>query len=417
MLIAVLVFYFLATLVVFQGIASAIEGVRYHGYVTSALVQQPAMAAWPRVTVVVPCKGDDHELRENLEAVIEQDAAAHEIFFITADAGDPAQAVFQELIQKHPTRNIRTGIAGKSIECGEKVNNLLVAVAQADPDSEIFVFADSDARPPRGWLRELVAPLCADDSARPAATTGYRWYLPERGNPSSVLRSAWNAGIATLLGPHQRNFCWGGSMAIRRETFEQIRVREYWQHSLSDDYSMTRALRDARLCIHYVPRCLIPSRGRTRWSEVVDWSARQLIITRIYSGTLWKLAMVSQNLFALTTLLGLALLPREWKGLGATRISHTGWFGAVDYFPATTLLLVIFTLGFIRGFYRWRSIRKILSEHRSNLDHFAWAYIFLPPVVSLFSAYILWRSALTHRVEWRGRVYELVSPTKLNILK
>jgi len=37
----------------------------------------------------------------------------------------------------------------------------------------------------------------------------------------SHLRAVWNAAIASALGAdEQKNFCWGGSTAIRRSTFE-----------------------------------------------------------------------------------------------------------------------------------------------------------------------------------------------------
>lgn len=380
------------------------------------LHQKPLAPIWPQVTVVVPCKGDDHELKKNLEAIIKQGIPAHEIIFVTAIQEDPAQPVFNELKMKYSSQKIRCLVAGISNTCGEKVNNLLRAVENADPSSEIFVFADSDAQPAPNWLFDLVAPLCLKDSAI-GATTGYRWYLPERRNPAGVLRSAWNAGIATLLGPHERNFCWGGSMAIRKETFNRIQVRKYWEHSISDDYSMAQALRDAKLRVHYVPQCLIPSRGRTSWKEVFDWSARQLIITKVYSNKFWKLAILSQSIFSMTVLLGGTLLPFEWQRLEPTLSKSLVPRGDFEYLPVSLTLATLFLLGFFRGFFRWRSTRTILAAHRAHIDSFAWAYIFLPPWISLFSTLVLWRSAFTNRVEWRGRVYELISPNEVRVLK
>lgn len=201
-------FYVLAVLVVIQGIVSALEGVRYHRYILSTSPQARVDGPLPRVTVVVPCKGDDHQLLENLAAVLRQDSPAFETIFVTASADDSAQAVFKKLRTEFPSQTIKSVVAGTSDQRGEKVNNLLKALDQAAPSSEVFVFADSDALPPRFWLRDLVAPLHAPRAA-PGAVTGYRWYLPERRNPPGVLRSAWNAGIATLLGPHGQEFLLG----------------------------------------------------------------------------------------------------------------------------------------------------------------------------------------------------------------
>jgi ceramide glucosyltransferase len=372
------------------------------------LAKASGVASWPKVTVIVPCKGEDHELQKNLESIVNQEPPAHEIIFVTAAKDDPAKKILEELRSRHPTPHIHNLAAGVSSERGEKVNNLLVAVEHSDPASEIFVFADSDARPDTHWLRRLVAPLCSSNS--PGATTGYRWYLPEPRNAASILRSAWNAGIATLLGPHRNNFCWGGSTAIRRETFDQIRVRDYWKHSISDDYSMTQALRDAKQHIEFVPCCLLPSHGPTRWREVLEWSTRQLIITKVYSSKLWRLALISQTIFALTIILGVALL-------FFNRRSPSSLPKIPSMVSVMGLLAAIFLMGFIRGFYRWLSIREILSDHRSNLNRFAPAYIFLPPVISLFSTFILWSSAFTHRVKWRDRTYELISSREMKVVE
>src|SRR5258705_11334239 len=50
-------------------------------------------------------------------------------------------------------------IADKPEECGEKVHNLRVAIEQLPAEFEVFVFADSDGRPDKFWLRRLVEPL------------------------------------------------------------------------------------------------------------------------------------------------------------------------------------------------------------------------------------------------------------------
>ena len=49
-------------------------------------------------------------------------------------------------------------------------------------------------------------------------STGFRWYLPGEGFVSR-LRAAWDTSIATMMGDHDHNFAWGGSMAIRAADF------------------------------------------------------------------------------------------------------------------------------------------------------------------------------------------------------
>ena len=110
-------------------------------------------------------------------------------------------------------------IAGEAVDCGQKVHNLSVAVAEVDPRSEVLVFVDTDARP---QLRLVAIAGCAFATTQFGAATGYRWFIPESGGLASQLRSVWNASIASALGEREdKNFCWGGSTAIRRATFER----------------------------------------------------------------------------------------------------------------------------------------------------------------------------------------------------
>ncbi len=133
---------------------------------------------------------------------------------------------------------MRQGIAGK------RFTTSAVAVSKVDRQSEVFVFVDTDARPRSDWLRSLVAPL---HDERIGAATGYRWFIPERGGFASHLRSVWNASIASALGEREdKNFCWGGSTAIRKATFEKLEVAERWHGTVSDDFTLTRVLQNGK---------------------------------------------------------------------------------------------------------------------------------------------------------------------------
>jgi cellulose synthase/poly-beta-1,6-N-acetylglucosamine synthase-like glycosyltransferase len=100
---------------------------------------------------------------------------------------------------------------------------------------------------------------------------------------ASELRSAWNASIASALGPNLKsNFCWGGSTAIRRDVFERIDMREKWRGTLSDDFAVTRAIKAAGLAIYFVPKALIASVESCTFKELFEFTNRQMKITRVY---------------------------------------------------------------------------------------------------------------------------------------
>ncbi len=402
-----IIFWILLGFILLQGTVGVAEGILYLGYVRQHL-RKPLPDWTPKVTVFLPCKGIEPGLLPNVAAVLGQDYPDYEVIIVTATSRDPALAALQGLATGHSGKKFRLVTAGVSEERGEKVNNLISAVAQASATTEVYVFTDSDCRPHRLWLRELVAPL--SDRAV-GISTGYRWYFPVPGNFATALRSAWNASIATLLGNHNRNFCWGGSMAIRRTVFEDTRVLDYWRYSISDDYSMAAAVRAAGMPIHYEPRCLIASDGEIRLQELLDWAARQILITRVYSPRLWKLALLSQFPFVIGWWWAVCRCVTEVANvLMGGGLTHPA---RVDF----SLVSFIYLLGVIRGWYRWQSIRLIRSDSLTAIDRFAWCYMLLAPLVSTLTAYTLVASLLNTQVKWRGVKYELISSREMRVIR
>src|SRR5262249_55490689 len=160
----------------------------------------------------------------------------------------------------------------RAIDCGQKVHNLAYAVRHAAGMVNIYAFCDSDARFPSNWLSKLVAPLETSN-----ITTGYRWYVARRRYLPELMRSGWNASSASVLGGHNRNFAWGGSTAIYRETFNRLNILEAWRGSVSDDYAITNAAHRADTKIIFVPECLIPTYGECTWREVFEFTTRQIV--------------------------------------------------------------------------------------------------------------------------------------------
>src|SRR5437870_314161 len=168
------VYYFLAAIAIWLGLNSLCGGIRFARYVRAELVREyPEFT--PFVTVLVPCRGLDEGLKENLSAIFFQDYPAFEIIVVTDSADDPALAVVEEvraMMDEHVGASVRIVIAGPAMDCGQKVHNLRLAVDKANSHAEVFAFVDTDVRPPHTWLRLLVRPLFEINLG---ATTGYRW--------------------------------------------------------------------------------------------------------------------------------------------------------------------------------------------------------------------------------------------------
>ena len=387
------VYYFLAAISCWFGIQSLINGFRFAAYVRRE-TSRPLPDFHPFVSVIVPGRGLEPGLAENLRALLTQDYPAYEVLFVFDREDDPALEVVEQL-SKTSTVAAKIVIAGPATDSGQKVHNLRVAASRIDQQSEVLVFVDTDARPESRWLRQLVAPL-SDEKL--GASSGYRWFVPLKGGLASRLCGVWNASIASALGGDTaKNFCWGGSTAIRRTTFDQLNVIERWRGTVSDDFTLTRILREANLPIHFTPNCLVPSFGDCGFKELLEFTTRQIKITRVYAQHLWLPLLLGSALFSLVFFGGLILIgvyPRS---------------SAIYVF-----LLLIFALGVTKSIIRFRVVYEVLGPQASLRD--LAAHIFLWPFASLLYLYNAIVAGFSRRIQWRGITYNLKSPTEAVII-
>lgn len=390
------VFYTLAALLVIQGLFSLIEGIRFRSFVRRSL-REPLSEFKPKAAIIAPCKGVDAGLEENLRGLFRQNYPDYEIVFAIASIDDPARAIIERVAAEHTNIRASLVVASENRERSEKVNNLLHALDRISEDCRVLVFVDSDARVRAGWLRALIAPLV---EPQVGAVTGYRWYLPERGGFWSAMLSAWNGSVATTLGDHARNFAWGGSTAIRRDVFDAIRVRQRWQRAVSDDYALTRAVQEAGLLVRFAPRCLIESREDSSLRSLVEFTTRQIIITRLYRPRMWWVGMISHSLFSAVFFGGLA-----WA---SARLA----LNSSPDFLIITMLGSIYALGAAKGALRLFAAREAIAMARREITRLWWMFCVLWPLVSLLFLYNFIKSATTRRITWRGVCYEMRSPTE-----
>ena len=392
------VFYILVLLQIVLGLYALWEGVRWLGMARRRLRSHTGFYA-PRVAVLCACKGIEPRLEQNLAALTTFDYPNYEVFFALARADDRACELVRRVAAKSkiPAHIV---IAGPPDACGEKVNNLRAAVEQLPGGFEVLVFADSDGQPGRHWLAHLVAPL---GDAKFGAATTFRWYVPDRGGFWSAVAAAWNAPIATLLGEHGQNFVWGGGTAIRRKVFDEIGALESWRGSVSDDLSLTRALRQAGRPIHFVPECLVPTLHDADFRGLIEFTNRQIIITRVYAPRLWAIAALAHLLYCGTLLLGMGLTLAAWV---------TGGIGL----HILLLALVVALLAAAKGSLRLVAATELLPAWKEKLLAYGWAWTLLAPVVPFLYLSNLLAAVCTRRITWRGIRYELISPSQTRIL-
>lgn len=391
-------FYYLAVVQIAVGVYLVWQGLCWVQFVRRRLQGDPGFNA-PRAALLCPCKGMEPGLERNLVALTELDYRNYEIFFILASASDAAYSTVKRVADRSKTP-AHVVIADKPEDCGEKVHNLRVAIEQLPADFEVLVFADSDGRPDKFWLRRLVAPL--HDKQAGAATT-MRWLIPDRHNLATALLATWNASIVTMLTEKGKNFCWGGGTAIRRSVFDEIRVFDEWNHSVSDDYSMTRALQRAGRSIIFVPECLTAAHVDVDLQGLLEFTNRQILITKVYSKRNWAFGAATHFLYCLTLPLGLA-------------VTLINFFATLPAFHLALLTFVPMLLAAIRGGLRVSAATSVLQSSRTQIAGQAWMYIVLGIFIPYLFMVNFMMSLFTRRIRWRGVTYELVSPQQTRIL-
>ena len=391
-----ILFYILAILLIFLSYKSFRGGVNYLNYFKSELAK-PQCNFTPFVSIIAPCKGLDDGLSENLKALVEQEYPECEVIFVVDDKSDHAVPVIKNILGI----NAKLIVAEKTEESSQKIENLREAVLHVSERSEVFVFVDSDARPSKDWLRNLVAPLENKDLG---ASTGYRWFISKTPGFASEMRSVWNASVASALGKNMKsNFCWGGSTAIRRDVFERLDVREKWRGTVSDDFTLTRVLNDAGLPIFFVPMALTASIENCTFRELLEFTTRQMKITRVYRPNLWKLSFFGSGVFNAVWIWSVLIL------IFSTANSFAFWAAA-----ATFILVSIFSIG--KSWLRLIAVRLVLAEYEKELNRQFWpqnTLWLLTPALFFYNAFAAW---VSRRMTWRGTTYELKSARETVII-
>ena len=391
-------FYLLAFLQILLGVYLIGQGWQWLDYLRRRLRMDPGFYA-PRVAVLCPCKGMEPGLERNLLSLTEFDRQNYEIFFILASGSDPARSMVERIAANSRVK-AQVIIAGIPSNSGEKVNNLRVAVEQLPPEFEVLVFTDSDGRPGKSWLHRLVAPL---GDVRIGATTTMRWLMPNRSNLPTALLAAWNAPVVTMLSEKGKNLCWGGGTAIRRSIFEQSGVMNEWRNSVSDDYSLTRALERNNRSIVFLPECLTLSYVETDFRGLLEFTNRQILITRVYAQRVWAPAAATHLLYCVTLSLGLLLILSDFLEQRPA-------------FHIATLTVLPVLLSAIRSSIRLTGVTEALPAERSQITGQAWIYVILAVFVPFLYAVNFVNSLITRKIRWRSMAYELISPEQTRIV-
>lgn len=388
----------LAVLALFVCIASLAQGVRFRGQVRRAM--RMAFGAFlPPGVVILPVRGLDEGFDENIRAILAQSYPKYRLLVVADNEADPAVERIRAIARDSP-RVPLTVVQSEETELPGKVNALRSSLAHLAPDDAVVVFADSDIRPAKDWLRQLIQPL-ADSSV--GVSTGFRWYLPGRPSFWSLVRAEWNAVSANVLFDPRRAFAWGGSCAIRRDQLAALRLEERWRGVLSDDLILTGAAREAGRTIAYAPAALVPTfEGATR-ASCVEWCLRQMTMATLYLPIVRRYATAAFAVFDGSVIFGLACL-----------IMAAVWGPA--YLVPAALFFAPLPTAIAKASLRRRAYFSVSPEVAAMWIVPGWRSAMAALAVPWLMAWGLIQTRRPRTVHWRGRVFDVTDPHHVRLL-
>lgn len=252
----------------------------------------------PKALVMVPCKGTDLTLRDNLLSLKRQRYRNYDVIAIVDSESDPAMQAILEAGLHHIVS------AKRWPKASGKVRALSTALTRFR-GYDAYVVADSDATFGEDWLELLVAPLA---DRRTGVSTAFPYFRPVGGFWSKV-KLVWGfVGNGMMESPVTR-FAWGGSMAFRKGFLDAKSFSEF-SASVSDDIPITRIAKRKGLGICYVPERVVTVNSNDDFARFREWSNRQAALTILGNrkNLHYGVVLYSANILLLVSAIALSVL-------------------------------------------------------------------------------------------------------------
>jgi ceramide glucosyltransferase len=353
--------------------------------------EPPRKTLWhyPSVSVIRPVRGADVGARENFEAALDTGYPGDvETLFVFDDELDPGLPIARDVVRKH----LAAGRPGRAsiVVAGSpppartgKLNAMIAGAARAR--GALIAFGDSDTRPDRELLRELVetllttpragsafAPVVIDDAPRGAGDVLY-----------ALMQNAMYAPVAARAAARDGGslpFIMGQIMVFKREALDAIGGVECAAGQLVDDMYIGRRVAGAGYRNMIVKRGLKVPTGGLGLGDFLPIYRRWMAFSRngLPMSFTWPQWLLGGGFYA-------ALLTTIAAALSSTPLAAI----------APALAIVAFSVTLLQ-------LNRIYGGAPVPL-RYAWT----PAVLLLLGPYVLASTLRRKQVAWRGRTYEV----------
>jgi ceramide glucosyltransferase len=343
---------------------------------------QQKMPQCKPVSIMIPLAGADFRAYDNYARFCYQDYdAEYQIVFGVREATDSAIPIVEKLRADFPDKDITLVVCSEVIGANLKVSNLRNILAQTK--HEQIVIVDSDIRVEKDYLQRVLAPLA--EAKVGMVTCLYRATSPP--DFAALLEAIgitgeFAAGVLMARMLEGVKFALGSTMATTKTRLRDIGGLEAVADFLADDFMLGNLMANAGY--------------EVRLSDYVVETAMSPV--------------------------GFAGMMRHQLRWGrSTRISRpAGYLGLILTYGTALALLTCIVDGFTRGslflFGATLAIRMLaawmIGVHWLR-DKILKKYFWLLPVRDLLSFAIWCLSIVGKRVEWRGRIFEVLRDGKM----
>ncbi|MCB9558758.1 MAG: glycosyltransferase [Deltaproteobacteria bacterium] len=369
-------------------------------YSLSKAVRRPKRTAplehYPPVTVIRPIRGLDAGVEQNIEHALDHGyPGSVQTLFVFDDASEPALPLVRSAIAQR--QRDTPEVDAEIVFCGAppagrtgKLNAMIVGLRRAR--GEVIVFADSDIRPSKNALTDLVTTLLTDDKTGAAFAP-----VVVTSEPLTLGDAGYAIMLNGLYGPVAEQtsqslggtlpFIMGQFMAWRRETLRAIDGLESAEGQLVDDMYLGARVHAVGLKNRLAPTAVPIVQYGLSFAEFIKVYLRWITFSRSgLPGREFKLASWVRGAVFWLGLVGgmIAALAGLWIQ------SMAGLLAAAAIAVSINLLHQRVGGGRLRG------------------------HLHLASFLVLLSAPLIILAALTKRkLSWRGRTYTLGSDARL----
>jgi ceramide glucosyltransferase len=335
----------------------------------------------PPVSIMIPMHGADFKAYENYAMFCRQDYPQYQIVFGVRESTDSSIPIVQKLIADFSDRDIDLVVCPDVIGTNLKVSNLQNMYARVKHD--YIVIVDSDIRAGSDYLRRIVSEF--SDERVGLVTCLYR--AAEAPDFAARLEAA---GITAEFAPgvlmawmiEGVKFSLGSTMATTRARLEAVGGFHALKDYLADDFMLGNLIAgqgyEVRISNYTVETAMAPAGFSSMMRHQMRW-ARSTRISR------------PLGYLGLILTYGTALALINLLACGGTAFSL--WLLAFT-------LAVRMTMGWTIGVHYLKD--KILKQH-----------FWLLPVRDVLSFVIWCLSWIGKRVEWRGRLFEVLKDGRM----